>query len=342
LFKLLIDTCVWLDIAKDVQQQPLLNALEELISLNEVTLLVPQIVVDEFARNKARAVEDSNRSLSSNLRRVKEAVAKLGDPRETRRVLRQLNEVDYKLPRLSDTATSSIARIEKLFSDSIVIPVTDGAKLRAAQRALDGAAPFHRQRNGIADAILFEMYVDALRTPCPSRTRFAFVTHNTKDFSRAGGDQRLPHIDLEPAFSRVRSLYFTTLGAALKRIAPGLLSEIAFEHEWTQETRTLSEIISVIDELADKIWYDRHQMRRDAIASGKIKIIPAGTYDPKTARYTIVADIWAGALKSAAKVERKYGIDNVGPYSKFEWGMLNGKLSALRWVLGDEWDMLDT
>ena len=26
----------------------------------------------------------------------------------------------------------------------------------------------------------------------------------------------------------------------------------------------------------------------------------------------------------------------------FKWGMVNGKLSALRWVLGDEWDMLDT
>lgn len=28
--------------------------------------------------------------------------------------------------------------------------------------------------------------------------------------------------------------------------------------------------------------------------------------------------------------------------SDFEYGMISGKLSALRWVTGDEWDMLDT
>src|SRR5258706_7487069 len=56
----------------------------------------------------------------------------------------------------------------------------------------------------------------------------------------------------------------------------------------------------------------------------------------------IQRDIWKGALKAAAKVERRLGLENLGPWDDFEWGMLNGKLSALRWVLGDEWDMLDT
>ena len=52
--------------------------------------------------------------------------------------------------------------------------------------------------------------------------------------------------------------------------------------------------------------------------------------------------VWAGALAAAKKTEDEVGSENLGPWDDFEWGMINGKLSALRWILGDEWDMLDT
>ena len=65
-------------------------------------------------------------------------------------------------------------------------------------------------------------------------------------------------------------------------------------------------------------------------------------YRIETGIENVDTEIWKGTLNSAQKVIDKYGEENLGPYSDFEWGMLNGNLSALRWVLGDEWDMLDT
>jgi hypothetical protein len=34
-------------------------------------------------------------------------------------------------------------------------------------------------------------------------------------------------------------------------------------------------------------------------------------------------------------MRKKYGDEFLLPEDEFEWGMINGKLSALRWVLGD-------
>jgi hypothetical protein len=47
LFNILVDTCIWLDLAKDYQQQAILTALEELIRQKEVALILPRTVVDE-------------------------------------------------------------------------------------------------------------------------------------------------------------------------------------------------------------------------------------------------------------------------------------------------------
>jgi len=42
---LLIDTCVWLDVAKNYQQQAILAALKELIRQGDIALILPRTVV---------------------------------------------------------------------------------------------------------------------------------------------------------------------------------------------------------------------------------------------------------------------------------------------------------
>lgn len=88
-------------------------------------------------------------------------------------------------------------------------------------------------------------------------------------------------------------------------------------------------ILAAEDEFRDVIWYDRTLVSRQKIEAGEETIAP---------------DIEKGQLAAMRRVEKKYGKRKLRSYysNDFEWGMLNGKLSALRWVLGDEWDMLDT
>lgn len=342
MLKLLIDTSVWLDIAKDSKQQLLLTALERLVEQKRVELIVPTLVIDEFSCNKARIIQDTTKSYAATLKRARDLVVEFGSKRKTRRALNEIENVNYVLPTLGEAAVNAIQRIERLLGSGRRIVASQSVIVRAAQRAIDKRAPFHRQRNGMADAILIETFADEIQAKEPW-TRYAFVTHNHNDFSLPGGDNRLPHPDLAPLFTKIRSAYCISLGSLLKRIDPEQLAEVEFEEEEIEfEPRSGSEIFNVSEELALRIWYDRHQLTRQKIEAGEIRIIPDAEFDIKTANKTITQSIWKGAQVSARRVEKKFGKANLGPWTKFEWGMLNGKLSALRWCLGFEWDVLDS
>lgn len=122
-----------------------------------------------------------------------------------------------------------------------------------------------------------------------------------------------------------------------------LVSDTLIEESWVQEPRALHEILEAEDLLFHQVWYNRHWNMRYRVQHGLIKVVKKETYPrPLGADETIQRDVLKMAIATARKVERRYGKKNLGPWDDFEWGMVNGKLSALRWVLGDEWDMLDT
>ncbi|WPU91715.1 hypothetical protein SNE25_20565 [Mucilaginibacter sabulilitoris] len=142
-------------------------------------------------------------------------------------------------------------------------------------------------------------------------------------------------------FDTAKSQYFISLPEALNTINPDLVDEVEYENDWDFEYRNFSEILEAEHDLEQKIWYNRHKVREASIKKGKIKLIDREQFNIKKSQHTIIKDIWEGALASAKKVEETYGAENLS-FDDFEWGMINGKLSALRWVIGDEWDNLDT
>jgi hypothetical protein len=344
MFRMLIDTCVWLDLAKDQRQVPVLGVVEEMIRRGMVTLLVPRVVLDEFRRNRERIASESAKSLSTHFRLVKDAVGKIGgDKRRVRLVLSHLDDVNHKIPIIGGSAVNTLDWIEKLLKASHIIEPCDAVRLRAAQRAMERRAPFHRDKNAMADAIIIETYGECVKDKSAPGVRFAFVTHNKSDFSIENGNQKVPHPDFANFFSRIKSLYFINLPEALRRVEPSLVTDIMLEQSWTQEPRGLTEILEAEDLLFNQVWYNRHWNMRIGVEEGKIKVVDKETYPRRPgAQETIQRNVLKVALEAARKVERRYGKKNLGPWDDFEWGMINGKLSALRWVLGDDWDMLDT
>ena len=91
--------------------------------------------------------------------------------------------------------------------------------------------------------------------------------------------------------------------------------------------RSKEKILKAEEEYFDKIWYNRHLSLAREIELGLT---------------TVDNEIWCRALEARKRIEKKYGKENLLPCNEFEWGMMNGKLSALRWILGNEWDFLDT
>ena len=332
MFRMLIDTCVWLDLSKDQRQVPVLGVVEEMVKLGMVTLIVSRVGLDEFLRNRDRISKESAKSLSTHFRFVKNAVGKIGgDKKRIRLVLSHLDDVDHKIPIIGGEAVGTLDRIEKLLTASPIIETSEAVRLRAAQRALEKKAPFHRGKNAMADAILIETYAECVHDKAASGIRFAFVTHNKSDFSIEHGNQKMPHPDFGSLFSRIKSLYFINLPEALRRVEPSLVTDIMLEQSWTQEPRGLTEIVEAEDLLFHQVWYNRHWNMRIDIEEGKIKIVDKETYPrPPGAQETIQRDVLKGALKAARSVERRYGKKNLGPWDDFEWGMINGKLSALR------------
>ncbi len=162
-----------------------------------------------------------------------------------------------------------------------------------------------------------------------SRTLSSQVTATTSPCLPETTDNRILTFSLFAADGSTYGLGVEGLNQALLDYFGDEIEELFAENYFEEEPRRLDEIVEAERQLFDRIWYHRslqHEYRLEDAGDD------AG-----------IEHLLEIAGPGRQRVEELYAEPGqLGPYTDFELGMLNGKLSALRWVLGSEWDFLDT
>ena len=305
--------------------------LRVLKSQGRLELLVPALVIEEFDRNRPRSESAVTTSVLNRLRQLRRELREYAGDRHEHI---WLVETAQHIPLVNAMAPQNFREIDELLRAGTILEPAEPEYARAVQRGLDKQAPFTSDKNSVADALLIEIYASQV-SGADSSDVYVFVTYNHRDFSVPNGDRRQPHPDLAGLFDGARSRY----AYQVEELHAVLLDQFGDEYLEEQdeveflvseeEPRTLAEIIEAEQEFFDKVWYMR------SIVSGDDK-------------REIPDDIRTGMMMNRDQVEARYGRDElwkaIGPGRDEAWqyGYISGKLATLRWVLGSEWDFLDT
>lgn len=294
-------------------------------------LLVPPVVIEEFDRNETRIQAAMTSNIATRFKQIRQDLLTYGSDDDALAV-EVIEDLGRHLPLIGAMTIRNFRDIRELLVAGQTVRPSEVEMTRVVERGLRKAAPFHSGKNSVADAVIFELYRTAAEGADLEKHPHAFITTNHTDFSRASGDRRAPHDDIAEAFDGTGSRYalgVDGLDTVLRDYFSEELEELFEETDFQEEPRRLNEIVTAETEMFDRIWYHRSlqhdyraQYEGDARDLARHQHIAGPGRDRVEATYTEPGQL--------------------GPYTDFELGMLSGKLSALRWVLGSEWDFLDT
>lgn len=327
--RVLVDTSTWLDLARLRDGQTWIVALCQLMQQGELELLVPEVLIHEFLRNRGRVEAAMSSGVSERFRNLRRDIVNYGGE-DRDEALNWIDALAHHVPLIGAMTTRNFDDILDLLGGGRRIEPDDAMHGAVVRRGLEKLAPLHRNKNSVADALLIELYASVVAGR-QHEDAFAFVTSNSSDFSASGKDPHEPHPDFAVLFASDHSTYVLGVDGLISLIGEQKFfefEELVEEAEaFREEPRRLDEILRAEQEFFDRVWHERHLMFRMRYEAG----------DPGRA----TVEIYRQALAAAEQIEGRW--PDVRPVeSDFEWGMWNGKLSALRWVLGSEWDFLDT
>lgn len=214
---LIVDTCVWLDIAMDARLAPVLDVLDGPARSRSFALVVPDLVVQEFERNRESVQQRTKKVYETLIKDAREIAHVLTNQPDRDELHRSLGKVTNALPAFRGELSARMTKVRSVLTGTGVRAQasTEAMMARALERGLSKKAPFVRGKNSCGDSLLLEHF-DQYARSLVKEDRCVLVTSNKQDFSAMDDDNRVPHPDIAPLFTEPQRLFSINIAEYLK------------------------------------------------------------------------------------------------------------------------------
>ena len=136
MFHLLIDTSIWLDLSKRRDGQRWIVVLRVLAHRGHFELLVPQLVGDEFERNRDRIEGSMTVGIGQRFKLNRQDLDQYGGS-DYEHALKVIEGLTHQVPLIGAMTTRNLDGLSELLRNGTVVAPTDDERRRAVQRGLD-------------------------------------------------------------------------------------------------------------------------------------------------------------------------------------------------------------
>ena len=217
--KIILDTNIWICLTK-VVFNPLWLRFKKMAEAGEIEVIVNDIILLEWERNK----ENTLKSLSESIKNEYRSAVKISIYLEEGPRKKFLNIVsEYKDEKLRiGKAKNKVIEIENFMKSRTIIESTKDQKLFISRLAINNLPPFHGRKNVFNDALIVRNIYDYGVANLPWKYDLIYVSNNPRDFI----DEKTGEIyhDLIDGLNPIKMLCVKELGEVLK-LSPYLIDD---------------------------------------------------------------------------------------------------------------------
>lgn len=225
-----LDTNIWIYLTNDTFFD-LWNKFKEMQNNGEIRIIVNDIIIKEWHRNKPTTIKNLTNNIKSEYKSAQNLSNYLSG--ETKEIyIKTISEYKDESNRIQK-AQQRVNEVEAFMNTCTIIETTAAQKLFIAELATNKKAPFHNNKNNFNDALILRNICEFVGSEYPQLYDLIYVSNNPDDFTDK--ETKEVYEDLLVGLKPVRLKNVTQLGEALK-LAPELMEDFDSWLEYQLDT----------------------------------------------------------------------------------------------------------